>query len=411
MTTIAILATLDTKALEVSFLAEAIRTSDAQVVLIDIGVLADGGDLVATHTNVEVASLGGTELTELRIDPSRERASEVMVAGATKLVSRLVDSGEVDGVVGLGGTQGTANCSKVLQSLPYGLPKLMVSTMASGDTSEYVGIKDITMMFSVSDILGLNPLLRRILQNAAAAVVGMARVQVEEHGERERRVIGVTNLGVLTEGTMYALDEIEKAGHESIVFHAVGSGGRAMEQLMRSGEIDAVFDYALGDIVDSMFDGLRSADATRLTVAGELGLPQIVVPGGVDHIGVALAEPNVVPDRYRDRVYTYHNPTILVPRTSPEELTAFGEEIGRRLVDSVGNTVVLIPTGGLSSYSAPGGPLVDATADRALVASLHASIPAGIPVLEVDAGAPDEAFVDRALSELFALMDASSASA
>ena len=154
MTTIAILATLDTKALEVSFLAEAIRTSDAQVVLIDIGVLADGGDLVATHTNVEVASLGGTELTELRIDPSRERASEVMVAGATKLVSRLVDSGEVDGVVGLGGTQGTANCSKVLQSLPYGLPKLMVSTMASGDTSEYVGIKDITMMFSVSDISG-----------------------------------------------------------------------------------------------------------------------------------------------------------------------------------------------------------------------------------------------------------------
>jgi len=315
MTTVAILATMDTKAAEVRCLSDAVVTAGGTPYVIDIGVVGDA-DQDVDVTNETVAARGGTPLSELRIDPSREVASEVMVAGATAITVELVEAGTIDAIVGLGGTQGTNNGSQVMQELPYGFPKIMVSTMASGDTSPYVGIKDITMMFSVSDILGVNPLLRQVLANAAAAAVGMGAVPRAGLTERDRPVVAITNLGVLTAGTMRAMERLDAAGYDSIVFHAVGSGGRAMEQLMREGVIDAVFDYALGDLSDAELDGLRAADEDRLTVAAELGLPQVVVPGGTDHIGIMLDAPNEVPDKFGDRTYTFHNPMILVPRTT-----------------------------------------------------------------------------------------------
>ena len=406
MTTVAILATMDTKAAEVRCLSDAVVTAGGTPYVIDIGVVGDA-DQDVDVTNETVAERGGTPLSELRIDPSREVASEVMVAGATAITTELVEAGTIDAIVGLGGTQGTNNGSQVMQSLPYGFPKIMVSTMASGDTSPYVGIKDITMMFSVSDILGVNPLLRQVLANAAAAAVGMGAVPRAGLTERDRPVVAITNLGVLTAGTMRAMERLDAAGYDSIVFHAVGSGGRAMEQLMREGVIDAVFDYALGDLSDAELDGLRAADEDRLTVAAELGLPQVVVPGGTDHIGIMLDAPNEVPDRFADRTYTFHNPVILVPRTSAEELQRVAAVIGQRLANASDNTVVMAPTAGLSSYSVPGGALVDPVADRALLDALRAALPEAVDYVEVDAGAEEPAFVDAAVDRLVSLIEAS----
>lgn len=399
--TIAVLSTLDTKGAETAFLRDEITRLGCKAHLIDIGVVGEP-QIPADTGAAEVAELGRTPLSDLRRNPSRDVASDVMVAGATSLMNGLIQAGKADAVISLGGTQGTANATKVMQALPYGFPKVMVSTMASGDTAGYVGIKDITMMFSVCDILGLNPLFRSILSNAAGAVTGMAGAAQPASGTGQRPVVGITNLGVLTRGTMRAMERLAAHGCETMVFHAVGSGGRAMEQLMRDGIIQAVFDYALGDISDALFGGIRAADENRLTVAGELGLPQVVVPGGTDHIGILLDEPNTVPDAYRDRKYTYHNPVILVPRTSAEELEALAGVLAERLAKTNGPALMLLPTGGVSSYSVAGGALEDRASDLRFFEALRQKMP--VPVKEIAAGAEDQAFVDTAVDELVKLI-------
>ena len=231
----------------------------------------------------------------------------------------------------------------------------MVSTVASGDTSSFVGIKDITMMFSVSDLLGLNPFTERILANAAGAAYGMSLQGGEiETGGSDKPLIAMTNLGVLTEGANIALQEFRRAGYDVVVFHAVGSGGRAMEQLMKDGVVGAVFDYALGEISDELFDGLRAGGLERLMVAGSLGLPQVICPGGTEHLGL-FVEPDTVPEAWRDHKYVFHSPVILAPRLNAEEMVRVAEEICARLFSTEGNAAVMLPLQGVSRYSVPGG--------------------------------------------------------
>ena len=254
--------------------------------LIDIGVVGEPG-IEADLTREEVIRTGGGALQELLKDPTREAANPFVKEGCIKTLTTKIASDEVHAVLGLGGTQGTSTCCDIMQALPYGFPKVMVSTMASGDTSEFVGIKDITMMFSVSDILKLNPFTRKILANAAAAACGMAQVETKFQVEKgDKPLIGMSNLGVLTNGSMEAIKYIESKGYEVIVFHAVGSGGRAMEQMMKEGIIGAVFDYAMGEIADDVWKVLRAGGPDRLTVAGKLGLPQVFCPGGLHIVEV-----------------------------------------------------------------------------------------------------------------------------
>ena len=407
MTTIAVLATLDTKGEEVGYLKERIETLGAEALLVDIGVI--GEPRVAPDVTREaVADAGGTPLAKLLESPTRQEASQVMTAGATVVLKRLVESGEIQGVIGLGGTQGTPNCTGAMQALPYGLPKIMVSTVASGDTSGFVGIKDVTMMFSVSDILGLNPLTRKILANAAGAAVGMARSGVELDTRTDGKpLIGMTNLGVLTEGATLAIDLFRDAGYEVIVFHAVGSGGRAMEQLMKEGVIGAVFDYSLGEIADDVHQGLRAGGPERLTVAGQLGLPQVICPGGAEHIGLLLDTPNVVPERFQNHKHVFHNPVIFAPRLNPEELTEVAREVGQRLKTTTGPTCLLLPLQGTSRYGIPSGPLHDPAGDRAFFDALREHVPDTVEVVEIDAEAEDPAFVAAAVQRLLAMVEAS----
>jgi len=398
---VAILATLDTKGAEVDYLRGEIRRIGGEVLVIDFGVVG----AAATSTDVsasEVAKAGGKALDEIRKNPNRADASAVMMRGATEIIRKAMAEDRIHSLISLGGTQGTNNAAHVMQDLPYGFPKLIVSTLASGNVAPYVGIKDIAMMPSVGDILGLNPLLRRILTNAAGAAYGMALAYRpgDTAAARQKPMIAITNLGVLTQGTMRAIKLFEAKGYETIVFHAVGNGGKAMEQMIREGLLAGVFDYGLGDIADAVHGGLRAADADRLTVAAAHRLPQVVVPGGIDHLGIQLDAPNTVPEKYRTHLYGYHNPMILVPRPKSDEMRAIVAEIAKRLAGAGDETVLMMPLRGVSSYSAKGGALYDEKADAELLDAIHSLLPPAIKRIEVDAGAEDEAFVAAAVTQL-----------
>ena len=220
----------------------------------------------------------------------------------------------------------------------------------------YVDVMDITMMFSVADIIGLNAFLRKVLANAAGAAHGMAQVEASLATERRgQTLIGMSNLGVLTSGALLALERFAAGGYEVIVFHAVGSGGRAMERMMRQGIIGAVFDYAMGEITDELFGGVRAGGQERLTVAGELGLPQVLCPGGAEHVGVLVSPPSSVPEKYKNHQHVFHNPVIFVPRLQAAEMVEVARDIARRLEHTRGNAVLMLPLAGTGSYAKPGG--------------------------------------------------------
>ncbi len=403
--TIALLITLDTKDQEAGYLIDQIESRGHQALLLDIGVIGKPG-IVASISREEVAEAGGRSFSELMKNPTREEAGPVMVKGCIAILLKKIMSGEVHSVLGLGGTQGTSSCCDIMQALPYGLPKIMVSTMASGDTSGFVGIKDITMMFSVSDILKLNPFARKILANAAAAACGMAEVTEQFAVEKtEKPLIGMSNLGVLTTGAMHAIEYIESKGYEVIVFHAVGSGGQAMEQMMKEGIIGAVFDYAMGEIADDVWDVLRAGGPERLTVAGKLGLPQVLCPGGAEHLGI-LVQPNEVPEEYKDHDYVFHSPVVFVPRLNEEEIVRVAQSICDRLKHTTGQAKFLFPLGGVGRYSKVGASLYDKASDDAFFNHLREHLPKTIEIVEREEYAEDHSFVEAAVDALIELIEA-----
>lgn len=401
--TIAVLATLDTKGAEAEFVKEQISSLGGKAVLIDLGLIGEPN--TAPDVNREtVSQRGGSSLTELLKDPQRQEAAPVLIAGAIAILDEMVANQQVDAVLGFGGTQGTSNCAAIMQALPYGLPKILLSTMASGDTSSFVDIKDITMMFSVSDILGLNPLSRTMLANAAAASWGMAQSQVKLVRKRNTAVIGMTNLGVLTDGAMHALELFRQAGHEVMVFHAVGSGGRAMEQLMKEGHIDAVFDYALGEISDEVHGGFRAASPERLSVAGSLGLPQVLCPGGTEHIGV-FTKANTIPEQYKNHVSVFHNPIIFVPRLNASDMQQVAASIGKRLQTVRSKAVMMLPLEGTSRYSTAGEALHDSAADSAFFEALEQHLPEAVSLEKHPFHVEEPAFVEACVNRLLGMLD------
>src|SRR5262249_20089551 len=297
--TIVVLGTMDTKGVEMQFVRAEIEKHGHRALLIDSGVVGRPAGK-ADVSREQVAEAGGMPLAQLLQQPSREVAAPVMAKGAATLVKALVEKGEVHGIVSLGGTQGTTLSTAVMRQLPYGFPKLMVSTMASGNVAPFVDIKDITMMFPVTDILGLNPVSRKMLSNAAGAVCGMAESDVTLD-TKGHPLVGVTTVGITTTGAMKAIEVLEKAGYETIVFHAVSTGGRAMEALMKEGVIRAVLDIATIEVSNEMYRALLAGGPERLTVAASLGLPQVICPGAIAIL--VYGTPDTIPAEYKDRKY------------------------------------------------------------------------------------------------------------
>ncbi|MEJ2325643.1 MAG: Tm-1-like ATP-binding domain-containing protein [Chromatiaceae bacterium] len=400
--TIVVLATLDTKGVEAQYLREQIEKFGDKALIVDTGVVGTP-DTRADVTREEVAEAGGMSLAKILENPTREVAAPVMAEGATRIVTRLAAEGKVHGIMAMGGTQGTTLSTRVMRALPYGFPKVMVSTMASGNVAPWVDIKDITMMFSVTDILGLNPVSRKILANAAGAVCGMVHVDMKlEQGDKP--LVAVTTVGITTQGAMKAVKVLEAAGYETIVFHAIGPGGRAMEQMMKEGIIGAVLDYSIIEVSNEMHHALLAGGPERLTTAGKLGLPQVICPGALEVL--VFNEPETVPARYQGRTLIRHSPQITDLRLNREEMVEVGKEVARRLQYTEGDATFMIPAAGYDSYAVKGMGFYDPEADAAFVAELKAGLPGSIRVIERDRHIEDPAFATEAAELLISLIEA-----
>jgi len=400
--TIVILATLDTKGVEAQYLREQIEQLGDKALVVDTGVVGTPATR-ADVTREEVAQAGGIPLAKILENPNREVAAPVMADGATKIVTQLAAEGKIHGIVSMGGTQGTTLSTKVMRALPYGFPKVMVSTMASGNVAPWVDIKDVTMMFSVTDILGLNPVTRKILANAAGAVSGMANVDVElEQGDKP--LVAVTTVGITTQGAMQAVEALEAAGYETIVFHAIGPGGRAMEQMMKEGIVGAVLDYSTIEVSNEMHHALLAGGPERLTTAGKLGLPQVICPGALEVL--VFNEPETVPARYQGRTLIRHSPQITDLRLNAEEMAEVGREMAQRLQYTRQDAIFMIPTAGYDSYAVAGMGFHDPQADAAFVAELKANLPKTIRVIERQTHIEDPAFATEAAELLISLIEA-----
>lgn len=386
--TIAVVATLDTKGVEANFIRDRVEAAGILALVIDTGVLAEPafqGDI----PRETVAEAAGTSLARLVSEKDRGKSVTAMAEGAAKVVTRLFDAGKIHGIISIGGSAGTTIGTSAMRALPVGFPKVMVSTLASGDTRPYVGIKDITMMYSVVDIAGLNRLSRRILANAAAAVCAMAQAELPPAAE-ERPLLAATMFGVTTPCVTRAREILEENGFEVLVFHATGTGGRAMEDLIESGFIAGVLDITTTEWADELVGGVLSAGPHRLEAAGKKGIPQVVAPGALDMVN--FGPPETVPEKFKTRRFYQHNPTVTLMRTTEEENAQLGRIIAEKLNAAKGPTTFFHPRKGVSAIDREGQPFYDPEADRAFISFLKASLDPSVQLIEMDNHINDEAF-------------------
>jgi uncharacterized protein (UPF0261 family) len=401
---ILVVGTLDTKGDEITYLRHRIEEFGGKGIVVDSGILGgppDGCEVDITRE--AVAEAAGMPLDEVRAAGTRGAAVEIMIRGVRAVTLDLWHRGELQGVVCLGGAEGALLGAAAMHALPVGVPKVLVSPSASGRRpfGPFVGTKDVVVMHSVIDILGLNPIARSVFDNAAAAVVGMARNGGGVVKGLSGHSVGVTMLGQTTPGVMRVRTVLEEAGYEAVIFHANGVGGPAMEELIEERALSGVIDYTLSELANTVKDGIHAVGPSRLTVAGAYGLPQVVALGCCDFFNQGPRD--TLPEEYRSRKTYYHNPVATLVRLIPEEMVELGMLVASRLNGAKGPVHVLAPTGGFSLSDSPGGHLWDPEADEALIATLERELDDRIPVERVDATANDPAFAELAAERYLAL--------
>jgi uncharacterized protein (UPF0261 family) len=397
--TILLIGTLDTKGEEYGYVRELITARRHQTLLMNAGVTGEPG-LTPDIEAEAVAQAGGSSLTDLRQQADRGAAIEVMARGAAQLTTRLYAEGKVDAVLGLGGSGGTAIATPAMRELPVGLPKLMVSTVASGDVQPYVGTKDVALMYSVVDIAGLNRISRRILANAAGAICGM--VEQEMPAAEDKVLIAATMFGVTTPCVTTVRQRLEEAGYEVLVFHATGSGGRAMEGLINDGYISGVADVTTTEWCDQLVGGVLSAGPNRLEAAGRNQVPQVVSCGALDMVNFWAFE--TVPDQFKDRTLYRHNPNVTLMRTTPAECAELGRIIASKLNRAQGPTSLFIPLQGVSAIDREGQPFYLPEADAALFEALRQNVKPPVELVELDLHINDPAFATAIADRLLELL-------
>lgn len=398
--TILLLGTLDTKGLEFGYVKEKIIGQGHRSIVVDVGVV--GNPLLEPDIGKdEVAHAAGTTIQDIIFQGKEGVAIELMTKGAVSFVQRLYRSGKIDGILALGGSMGTSLACAVMRSLPIGIPKVMVSTMASSDTRFYIDNKDIVMIPSVVDIVGLNPLTKRVLAIAAGAISGMVTADPGPIPS-EKPIIGLTLHGDLMPCMRSSKSMFEEKGYEVVIFAATGAGGKTLEELTEQGVINCVFDLVTHEIVCNLFAGLCDAGPSRIEAAGRKGIPQLIVPGKLD---VITFNPEVgVPQRFKGRRVWIHNPEVGVIRLNKEEMSMVGEVMVEKVNKARGPTAVIIPTRGLSGYGKGWEDFYDGEADFTLFTLLKEKLKSEIRVVEVDAHINDKVFAERATELLDELM-------
>lgn len=397
--TILLIGTLDTKGEEFAFVRDLIRSRGHEVLIMDAGVIGDPA-FVPDVTAAEVAEAGGHDLQALRDQNDRGIAMDAMIAGVCELTLELFEQGKFDAVLGLGGGGGTNIATAAMRQLPVGIPKLMVSTMVSGDVRPYVDVKDITLMYSVVDIAGLNRISRRVLSNAAGAICGMVEQEVPD--VEDKPVIAASMFGVTTPCVTMVREHLERAGYEVLIFHATGAGGRAMEGLIRDGYIAGVADITTTEWCDELVGGVLSAGPTRLEAAAIAGLPQVVSLGALDMVNFHAME--TVPARFKDRLFYKHNPNVTLMRTTPDECYQLGKIIAEKLNQAHAPVSLMIPLRGVSMIDAEGQPFHDPAADAALFAGVRDTVNEAVELIELDLHINDPAFAEAVSDKLIKLI-------
>jgi uncharacterized protein (UPF0261 family) len=394
MKTVLLIGTLDTKGREIAYLRDRVRGLGLGTLVLDSGILGEPLGCEADIGRAEVARAAGYDLHALQTIGTRGAAVERMIQGVERVTLDLLAAGRIDGLISLGGAEGAVLGAAAAKVLPVGFPKIIVSPIASGQRrfGMFMGTRDVLVMHSVIDILGLNPISTTIFDNAAAAVWGML-----QHGHRldsqpqqsDKRYVAVTMLGNTTKGVMAAKDVLEERGYEAVIFHSNGVGGPAMEEQIAQGMFVGVIDYTTNELSDPLLGGFHAAPG-RMEKAGALGLPQVVVPGCVDF--ACFGARHAVPEALRDRPAYYHNPDFTLIRLNGTEMATVGATMARKLNAARGPVIVLMPTGGVWWPNVPGGAFFDPDADAAFLVALRDGLRADIPFRLVDAHVNDPAF-------------------
>lgn len=400
MAIVVLVGTLDTKGLEYGWLRERLERRGVEVIVVDTGVIGTPR-IPADVSRAEVARAAGVRLERLRNEGDRGAAVTAMARGAAEVVRRLHAEGRLHGVLALGGSGGTSIATRAMRALPLGVPKVMVSSMASGDVAPYVGSSDITLMYSVVDIAGVNRVSAPILANAVDAVAGMARgfaTAAPAAPGGERPLVAASMAGVTTPGVDAARARLTELGYEVLVFHASGAGGRTLESLAEQRLFAGVLDLTLCELADDLCGGILTAGPDRLLAAGRAGVPQVVSPGALDL--VKFGPLDTVPERVLDRDVRVHNPSISVVRTTAEECAELGARVAAKLRSATGPTTVLLPLRGLSTLGEPGGPYHDPVVDEVLFTAVRDGLRgSAVDVVEADTHLNDPSF-GRAAAEL-----------
>lgn len=399
MKTIAIIGTFDTKGTEFDFIRKLVQEQGLNTLCIHTGAFEPL--FTPEVSNTEVAAAVNVSIEEIRKKKDRAFATDVMSRGAEKLVPELFRQGRFDGIISIGGSGGTSMATPAMRALPVGVPKVMVSTMASGNVAQYVGTSDIVMFPSVVDAEGLNAISMEIFSNAVNAVVGMVKNKKPiEHVNKP--LIAATMFGVTTPCIKTAKSYLEEQGYEVLVFHATGTGGKTMEALVRGGFIKGVLDITTTEWCDELFGGVLSAGPHRLEAAGQCGVPQVVSVGALDMVNFGPID--TVPEKYCGRNLYKHNPTVTLMRTTVEENVKLGEVIADKLNSAKAPTVLMLPLRGVSAIDGDGQPFDGPEEDKALFDTLRKNIGKNVELIEVDANINDDEFSLAAAKKLVSLM-------
>jgi len=396
-----LIGTLDTKGVEIAYVRDRLREAGVAATVLDAGVLGPPA-FVPGIAREAVFVAAGTTAAAVKAAGDRGHAITLAAQGAAKIAAELHAKGQIAGVLSLGGSAGTTIGTAAMRALPIGVPKLMVSTLASGQVQPYVGARDVMMLNSVVDIAGINRISRSVLNNAAAAMAGM--VLASGHPapvSSDKPVIAASMFGVTTPCVEVARTILEAAGHEVLVFHATGAGGRTLEGLIADGIIAGVLDITTTELADELAGGILTAGPQRLTAAGMKGIPQVISVGALDMVN--FGPPETTPERYRERRFYRHNPTVTLMRTTPEEMAKLGVELAEKASAATGPTAVMLPLKGVSAIDSAGKPFWWPEADAALFEAIRGGITRG-ELIEVDRHINDPEFAAACANKLLELM-------
>jgi len=395
--TILMIGAFDVKGAEYGYVKALLEQAGNRTLTMDFGTFDPQCPFTIDIDNRSVAAAGGGDLTALQAKNDRGEAMKVMSAGVEKLTAQLFKDHRFDGVIGLGGSGGTGIITAGMRTLPLGLPKVMVSTVASGDTSFYVGLKDITMVPSVVDVAGINRISEKVFKEAAGAITGMVAMDYRGTGE-SKSIITASMFGQTTPCVNQCRKELQAEGYEVLVFHGSGTGGRTMESMVEEGYVSAVLDITTTEWADELAGGILSAGPTRLEAPGKAGIPHLIVPGCIDMVN--FGPPETVPEKYQGRIFYRSKPTTTLMRTTVEENEELGRVFAEKANQATGPVAFLIPFKGFSVVDSQGGPFWDPEADRAFIDSLKKHLHPSIVVREADLHINDEAFSALAVTML-----------